>query len=67
MAAMQNEWWCMTCVALTKLNAHGRCDTCGSDAVDRANRSAPDMLPQASTDSRLQTEGRIPVQVFAVD
>jgi hypothetical protein len=28
------HWWCMGCQAEVKLNKHGRCETCESEAVD---------------------------------
>ena len=27
-------WWCMECEGLVKLDRHGRCETCESEAVD---------------------------------
>jgi hypothetical protein len=36
---MENEWWCVSCVTDIELDTHGRCSTCGSDAVDRIARS----------------------------
>ena len=27
--------WCVNCLEQTKLDKHGRCDACGSDAVAR--------------------------------
>jgi rRNA maturation endonuclease Nob1 len=40
-------WWCVECQAKVALGKHGRCETCGSEAVDlleetsELNRSAP--------------------------
>jgi hypothetical protein len=28
------HWWCMGCQAEVKLNKHGRCEICESEAVD---------------------------------
>ncbi|MFZ0416236.1 MAG: hypothetical protein WBE20_15150 [Candidatus Acidiferrales bacterium] len=28
------NWWCADCRVPTDLDRHGRCGTCGSDAVD---------------------------------
>lgn len=28
------HWWCMGCQTEVKLNKHGRCETCESEAVD---------------------------------
>lgn len=30
---MEKRWWCVSCLAQISLDKHGRCDTCGSDAV----------------------------------
>ena len=27
-------WWCVECQAKVGLGKHGRCETCGSEAVD---------------------------------
>lgn len=35
---MNKVWWCADCRIPTKLDRHGRCDTCGSDAVDSMER-----------------------------
>jgi len=35
---MPNNWWCANCRAPIELDIHGRCNTCGSDAVDRMER-----------------------------
>jgi len=31
---MDKEWICISCLNLIDLDIHGRCSTCGSDAVD---------------------------------
>ena len=28
------RWWCMGCQAQVRLNKHGRCEVCESEAVD---------------------------------
>ena len=28
------HWWCMGCETQVRLDKHGQCDTCGSEAVD---------------------------------
>jgi Zn finger protein HypA/HybF involved in hydrogenase expression len=30
------SWWCMECEGLVKLDRHGRCENCDSEAVDLA-------------------------------
>ncbi len=39
-AAMEKQWWCVNCLTPIELDIHGRCSTCGSDAVDRIERGA---------------------------
>ena len=29
-----NHWWCMGCETQVRLDKHGQCETCGSEAVD---------------------------------
>jgi hypothetical protein len=36
---MIEQWWCGNCGTLIGLDIHGRCSICGSDAVDRIDRS----------------------------
>ena len=36
---MNRQWWCANCRAPMELDTHGRCGTCGSDAVDGIERS----------------------------
>lgn len=31
---MKRQWWCASCLAQIDLDSHGRCSSCGSDAVD---------------------------------
>jgi|HubBroStandDraft_6_1064221.scaffolds.fasta_scaffold20237_8 hypothetical protein len=33
---MRELFWCQNCCLITKLDCHGRCGMCGSEAVDRA-------------------------------
>lgn len=28
------HWWCMGCETQVRLDKHGQCETCGSEAVD---------------------------------
>jgi hypothetical protein len=37
-AWVSRNWWCADCRVPTDLDRHGRCGTCGSDAVDMASR-----------------------------
>jgi hypothetical protein len=32
------RWWCLDCRGVTELNRHGRCECCGSEAVDVLDR-----------------------------
>jgi hypothetical protein len=32
---ISKQWLCISCLEPVALDAHGRCGTCGSDAVDR--------------------------------
>src|SRR5260221_5078100 len=36
----KKPWLCVSCLAQIELDTHGRCSTCGSDAVDRIERGA---------------------------
>jgi hypothetical protein len=38
-------WFCLNCTSVINLDIHGRCPTCGSDAVDIAVR------PRVTTDA----------------
>jgi hypothetical protein len=35
---MKKQWCCVSCLAEMELDTHGRCGSCGSDAVDRIGR-----------------------------
>gem|GEM_PF-6168072 len=35
---VNRNWWCADCRVPTDLDRHGRCGTCGSDAVDMMSR-----------------------------
>lgn len=37
-AWINRNWWCADCRVPTDLDRHGRCGTCGSDAVDLMSR-----------------------------
>jgi hypothetical protein len=32
-------WWCLDCRSRVELNRHGRCQICGSEAVDSMERT----------------------------
>lgn len=34
-----NQWFCASCLSQIALDNHGRCSTCGSDAVDRVAKA----------------------------
>lgn len=36
--ATSNLFWCLDCFSIIALDIHGRCEVCGSDAVDIAVR-----------------------------
>jgi hypothetical protein len=40
-----NTWFCINCNSCINLDKHGRCPTCGSDAVDIAVR--PIVTPES--------------------
>ena len=35
---VSRNWWCADCRVPTDLDRHGRCGSCGSDAVDMMSR-----------------------------
>ncbi len=35
---MNERWWCLDCRMIVALDIHGRCSTCGSNALDSAER-----------------------------
>ena len=39
-ATMNTQWWCVSCLTQIQLDSHGRCSSCGSDAVDRIEHVA---------------------------
>ncbi len=41
------HWWCMGCETQVKLDKHGQCETCGSEAVDFLGEKA-DVSPPLS-------------------
>ncbi len=45
---MNNSWWCADCWTAVQLDQHGRCDTCGSEAVDPIERRPAPWIPTTS-------------------
>ena len=43
---MEKQWFCVSCISQIELDTHGRCSTCGSDAVERITRGAFLMIQQ---------------------
>jgi len=43
---MKKQWFCVSCVSEIELDTHGRCSTCGSDAVERIAQRAMVMIQQ---------------------
>jgi predicted RNA-binding Zn-ribbon protein involved in translation (DUF1610 family) len=37
---IKKQWRCLSCLAEIELDTHGRCSSCGSDAVYRIGRAA---------------------------
>jgi len=51
---MKRKWWCASCLAQIDLDSHGRCSSCGSDAVDLIRAHAMELEPiQPPRTSRL--------------
>lgn len=59
----KEPWWCANRDSWIELDAHGRCDICGSDAVHRSAvdrfsvsfgpaASAPSLLPETGVGSQ---------------
>jgi hypothetical protein len=46
---MEKQWVCVSCISQIELDTHGRCSTCGSDAVDRVENGAFLMIQQEHT------------------
>jgi len=45
--SIMKQWWCASCLEQISLDSHGRCSTCGSDAVGRiANLEVSNRRPQ---------------------
>ncbi len=72
------RWWCIDCRAPVELNRHGRCDCCGSEAVDTMERNytqanameldaAPMDLAKSSESSQPLTVQLAPVLLFGTE
>jgi Zn finger protein HypA/HybF involved in hydrogenase expression len=48
------HWWCMGCQAEVKLDKHGRCETCESEAVDLLYTDEVSGAVSAAQDNTLQ-------------
>jgi len=49
---MKKQWFCVSCISQIELDTHGRCSTCGSDAVERMAQGATLMIQQEHTTVR---------------
>jgi hypothetical protein len=49
---MKKQWFCVSCVTQIELDTHGRCSTCGSDAVERVEQGAIQMIQQERASAR---------------
>jgi len=55
-AWVERHWWCVDCRVPTDLDRHGRCGSCGSDAVDmmiRPNPMGKELRPAPTVFERL--------------
>ena len=43
---MNKNWICVSCLSQIALDVHGRCSTCGSDAVERITLGAYEKIQQ---------------------
>ncbi len=50
---MNEMWLCLDCRRSVELDPHGRCGTCGSDAVDSAERVVRLIYPVIEAGRRL--------------
>jgi hypothetical protein len=49
------NWYCLDCMTAAPLDKHGRCSTCGSDAVtDTEGRSVIDLVDLARMEHQLK-------------
>ncbi len=43
---MNKNWICVSCLSQIALDVHGRCSTCGSDAVERISIGAYEKIQE---------------------
>jgi hypothetical protein len=54
---MAKQWFCVSCVSQIELDTHGRCSTCGSDAVERMAQGVIQMIQHEHTTVRPANHG----------
>ena|GEM_PF-4605032 len=55
---MEKKWFCVSCISQIELDTHGRCSTCGSDAVERMAEGAIRIIQQEQTLGRPMSHTR---------
>jgi Zn finger protein HypA/HybF involved in hydrogenase expression len=50
-----NRWWCMDCRSAVDLDAHGRCGSCESEAVDILSPHGIQAAPTLVVDADVTT------------
>jgi hypothetical protein len=55
---MEKQWFCVSCISQIDLDIHGRCSTCGSDAVERMAKGATLMIQKEQTPGRPVSHNR---------
>jgi hypothetical protein len=50
-----NRWWCMECQSEVKLDKHGRCGCCDSEAVDPIGQKGPEGVATTVGQPRLES------------
>jgi Zn finger protein HypA/HybF involved in hydrogenase expression len=50
-----NRWWCMECQSEVKLDKHGRCGYCDSEAVDPIGQNGPEGMAVTGAQPSLET------------
>jgi hypothetical protein len=43
---MNDLWWCVNCLSVVRLDVHGRCENCKSEALDVAVHDAGEDIPR---------------------
>jgi len=54
---MKKQWCCVSCLTEIELDTHGRCGSCGSDAVDRVGGGSFLMTARPAGASGMTEEG----------